>query len=397
MSIPRKLYYFIAVSVVSSLAISYTSSIMPYFILSLNMEMKVYGLIQTLARLIALLVRIPFSAIIPSYGYFKSYAMGYSMGILSQMAYIAVCITPYALFFYTIGSVFVMLRFATTFTARSSIVARFTDSSNRGFVFGLISSLNMVTSSIGPFIGSLLYEATGGSFVAVFMFSLTTMMLAIVMLIPLIKNDIKVKKSGVLREEFKLQLTSIPAVFRNPKLRKILFIFMLDGFCWSIAGAYTSIYFAEYLHLTPMDLSYLNLVTNIVNILTFTLIGWISDKLRKRGVFLAVSEVFGILYFLLILEARDITLLYFASAIMGFVASFWSPIASAYITEAAEEESRDLVPLAIGIRGFLGTLARMLGTLIGGLIYDINPWMVFRVPSLMLIIIILIILLFLRD
>jgi len=125
--------------------------------------------------------------------------------------------------------------------------------------------------------------------------------------------------------------------------------------------------------------------------------GYVSDKLRRRVVFFVLSEICGIFHFLIILVAKDLSPIYLAYALMGFTISFWGPIASAYVTEKAEELSKDLIPITVGVWGFLTSLSRMPGGVIGGFIYDFNPYLLFEVAITLLTIVTLSIALFLKD
>jgi len=385
---------FLFSSFIFSLGSSVITSVLPFFILELNIEMKLLGLMGTVSSGLSMALRVPFSAAMSTVGYFKVTCVSYMLVALSRVFYSMSSLSRYAVILFSIGYVLSGVQFGILRSLRSSVIAYLTKKERRGFSLGFTSSIIMIATSIGPFIGSVIYELSG-EFILVFLTSLIIMLLSITTLIPLIRNDIKgTKESG---RDFIQQIKLIPYVVRYGNLRRTFMLFMIDAFVWSLTFRYVSIYLASYLKAKPVDLAQLNLVMTLVSIVGLTLAGYISDKLKRRVIFLVLSEICGILYFTIILIADNLLPVYIAYALMGFTISFWGPIASAYVTERAEELSRDLIPMTVGAWGLLTSLSRMPGGLIGGLLYDIEPYLLFKVAVSLLTLITILIALLLKD
>ena len=163
----------------------------------------------------------------------------------------------------------------------------------------------------------------------------------------------------------------IPLIFKHRKLLYTLIVFQIDGFSWSLIFMYTSIYIAQTLKATPNDQAVINLVSNIIGILGFIFSGYLSDKMK-------------------------IFIIYIGAIFMGFMFSFWGPISTAYITEKSEEISKDIIPITMGVWGFLGSIARTPGPLIGGYLYDYSPRAPF-ITTIMLLIFVIILLIMIKD
>jgi len=372
----RQLLLYVAVSVVLSIASSLITPVMPFFILGLGVEMKIYGLLNAVAGGLGLIVRIPFSALIPVVGYFKMYSLGAFFLASSRALYLAACLGVAPVYAFAAGYVLSMLRFQLARSARPSILARLTGRKSRGTVLGLTSMLTMGASALAPPIGSLIYEAAGRQLAPVFTASLAVTLAPLALLVPLARDDIRPARGAPLRE-FVFQVRLIPMLFRNRVFRAAMAAFMLDAFAWGVAEPYTSIYLAERLHAESMELATLSMVTTGVGALGLAAAGFASDRLGKRKLFLVASEICGIFYFLIYLTAESLEPIYAAAALMGFVIGFWGPVASAYVTEKAELLPGDVVPMAVGLWGFLTALARIPGNVIGGYLYDTNPAFLF--------------------
>lgn len=370
------------------------SSVYPYYIIKLRLKMEIYGTIGTLANLVSVFLRLFFSSYIPSLGYFKSYIIGSLPLLLSRIFYTlsSINILTYALFF--LGYFSSTTGLSLYMITRSSIMAKISSKARRGLALGGAASIGMLASSIAPFIGSYIYLLTNNCFTLVFLFSAILVILSMILAIPLLINDIKEVSQ---KESFLLHLKNICRILRYSKLRRCFYVFMFDAFSWSISFLYTSIYLAKEIGASTVDLAILNLITNIVSILGFILAGYISDKLRKRKIFLFLSEIFGLIYFGTFILARDLTPFFIGYAMLGFTISLWDPIAIAYITEKSEEISSEIIPIAIGVNSFLTGLARTPGSIIGGFLYDISPKLLFEVVFLLVLIASILILIFIEE
>jgi len=389
-----RLAIYLASSFVFSLGASMTTPVFPHFVLKLGLEMKLLGLIGTASSAINTALRVPVSAAMPVVGYFKVVCAGYWLVAASRALYSLADAGVYPVALFSLGYVLSAVQFGLVRATRASVVARLTAGERRGFFMGLASSLAMAAACVGPLLGAALYE-NYGTFTSVFYASATLALLASASLVPLTLRDIKGERGEAL--SLADQLRAAPAVIRRGGLGAALILFMADAFVWSLTFRYVPIYLACRLGATPSDLAVLNLVSTAVSAVGLVSAGYVSDRLRRRAPFLVISELCGVAYFSAILAASDLTLAYVAYAFMGFVISFWSPVASAYVTERAERTSRDMVPIAVGVWMLLTSLARTPGGFVGGVLYDISPRLLFGVVVAMLAALTALMALLLRD
>ena len=147
----------------------------------------------------------------------------------------------------------------------------------------------------------------------------------------------------------------------------------------------------------PTDLAIISFISSTVGAVGFAAAGYVSDRFKTRKIFLFISEVFGIIYFSIYVFSRNINLFYIAALMMGFVMSFWGPIATAYITERGEEISREVIPVVLGVRSFILGLARTPGGIVGGILYDISPTLLFQTALLLVFVSSVLILLLVEE
>lgn len=389
----KRIILFVLTLTISSLGTSIVVSVFPYFILALKIPMKEYGLIGTIASTIIIFSRIPFSSIMPVVGYFKTFYIGYSFIMFSRLFYYFASLGIFSFIFFSIGVIFSRMMFPVYNTVRGTVIAKYFSSERRASVMGIISALQTLFSSIGPFIGSYMYQGLGMGFSAIFITSFLILLIGIIPLLYLSLNDETTsKKETSILDQFKM----IPLIFKHRKLLYTLIVFQIDGFSWSLIFMYTSIYIAQTLKATPNDQAVIYLVSNIIGILGFIFSGYLSDKMKKRVFFLILSELTGIIFLSLYVLAWNIFIIYISAIFMGFMFSFWGPISTAYITEKSEEISKDIIPITMGVWGFLGSIARTPGPLIGGYLYDYSPRAPF-ITTIMLLIFVIILLIMIKD
>ena len=389
----KPIILFVTVSFILNMGSSIYNPIYPYYVLDLKIDMTTYGLIDTVSNIVNILMRIPYSTLLPTIGYFKSYMIGYIMMGFSGIFY-AYALFSYPLILFTIARILSAGRFTIMGTARSSIITRLAEYKRRALFLGLVSSLSLIASSIGPFIGSYLYENLGLGYYEIFLLSISLVIPGIFPLIYLIaRYEIKEKVNG---NGFREQVRSIPIFLKNRDMLKIFLIFQIDAFSWSISHGYYNIYIADVLKGLPIELAYINLIMNVTAIIGFIVTGYLSDRFRRRVIFIFFSEIAGIIFLSIFLSAKNVSMMYPAWIFMSFVWFLWSPTTTAYITEKTEEIDPTKIPLVLGIWGFLSGVARTPASLIGGILYDINPRYPF-ITTLILIIFVSIIILTLKE
>ncbi len=389
----KKILFFVLTLVISSLGTSIIVSVFPYFILDLGIPMKEYGFIGSIASTLIILSRIPFSSMMPIFGYFKTFSIGYLSIVFSRIFYYIASLRYFSFVFFSIGVILSRMIFPIYNTVSGTVVARYFGSRKRASMMGAISAIQAIFSSIGPFIGSYMYQFLGFDFSSIFLVSFLVLLTGIIPLLYLSLNDETASQKDVtIIDQFKM----IPKVFKHRKLIYTLVVFQIDGFAWSLIFMYTSIYIAQTLGATPNDQAIINLISNIVGIIGFIVTGYLSDRMGRRVLFLVLSEITGMIFLGLYIVAWNILIIYIGAIFMGFMFSFWGPISTAFITEKSEEISKDMIPITMGVWGFLGSIARMPGPIVGGYLYDFSPKAPF-ITTLILLFFIVILLILIRD
>ena len=355
--------------------------IIPFYVIDLGIGMGTLGLISSVSQIFIALASLLIPVLMPVTGYFRTFALGTFLVVLSRLAYVGSVALHGSLMAFAVGYVLSSLRMPVIFTSRTAIVAEYVPSRRRATAMGAVSAVAMLASCMGPYLGSYLYEGMGLGYLGAFTASLGLTAFSLTPLAPVLINDpTKSRWSTNLKEE----VSGLAKVFGLPKLKRALLLFSLDSFTWGLVGPFTSIYYAKVLNAVPYELATVTLITNVISIGFFPFSGALSDKLRRRVPFLALSEAAGIMYFSLILLAEDMKLVYLASSLMALVITFWGPLAGTLITELAEEADKSLVPSAISAWSTLRQVLRIPASLIGGLMFDANPRAPFEVTIALL-------------
>jgi len=381
-----RLYLYVAVVLVSRFGASLVSPVTPYFVLSLGIDMKTYGLIGTAARGFSLLMRIPTAALVPSIGYFRSEGLAIAFLGASRGLYALSAALGGSLVLFAAAYVLSFTQFPFSRVTRVSIVSRYVEAERRSTALGVLASLTTVVTMLGPLLGGYLYEDLSLGFTEVYSVSLLLVVASTPLLVPLVLRD-ETASPGSKAESFVYYVKAMPDLLKAPGLSRALLILAIDGFAWSLVHDYVSIYLAEYLDARPTELALANMVMSGVTLLGFMGAGYVSDRAGCRVPFLVLSEICGLAYFTLLVLAGDMTLVYAAYAFMGFTIAFWGPVAVAYMSEIGEKYRSDSVPLVIGVWGFTSSIARLPGSLIGGYIFDIfGPKFLFELVIAMLVV-----------
>jgi len=127
----KRIILFVLTLTISSLGTSIVVSVFPYFILALKIPMKEYGLIGTIASTIIILSRIPFSSIMPVFGYFKTFSIGYSFIMFSRLFYYFAGLGIFSFIFFSIGVIFSRMMFPVYNTVRGTVIAKYFSSERR--------------------------------------------------------------------------------------------------------------------------------------------------------------------------------------------------------------------------------------------------------------------------
>ena len=269
--------YIVAV-LVSRAGAALMTPVLPYYIVSLNIDMTTYGLIATIARVLSILIRMPAAALIPVIGYFKSEGIAITLLGASRSLYAISAALGGSLLVFTIGYAVSFLQFPFARITRASIVSKFAPSERRSTVLGLISSLVTLAMTAGPLIGGYLYQDIGLGFVEIFSLSSILVFLSLPILFPLFS----VNELGGDREKeasFSEQLRRLPQLLRTPDLGKAMAILSVDAFIWGLTHDYVSIYLAKYIGAKPVELAYANTVLNAI-----THAGGFTDYAAKNRV-----------------------------------------------------------------------------------------------------------------
>jgi len=222
---------------------------------------------------------------------------------------------------------------------------------------GVFTAEIMSSAQLGMLLGINLGLATfllTGTYVYALLSGILLAVLAMIMLAPW-------RRTKLFREKFSLRLL-IPSS-RPAKL--LLLICCMDAFVWGGIFGFAYVLAPSYLGAVESDIGLARSLTMILAIPLNLIFGAISDKIRSRSIFLALSEVFGAAaLFCYALIRSPISIIVFG-LLMGFVAASWGPIVIALFTEVTP---RDELGATLSSWSILTGASRVVYPMIGGLI-----------------------------
>lgn len=137
------------------------------------------------------------------------------------------------------------------------------------------------------------------------------------------------RETKLFKEKFSLRLL-IPS---SKPAKLLLLICCLDAFVWGGVFGFAYVLAPSYLGAVESDIGLARSLTMILAIPLNLAFGAVSDKIRSRSLFLALSELLGAAaLFCYALIRSPISIIVFG-LLMGFVAASWGPIVIALFTE----------------------------------------------------------------
>ena len=322
--------------------------IWPFYLERNNVGDELYGAFSTASSLLGILARAA-SAKLGSSGESLPFAMGImaSAGMMLVYAFL-----PSAAGI-AIGMGLSSISMALVMVGRTTIVGRGTEQ-GRGLAttYAVLITLANVGLIVGTNLGAFIFPFS--DYVVVFAVGGLVCLAGLIIAFGLLPRGKVPSKSrfGVIR----LNDTS-------PVLRRFFWATCLDSFSWSIASPFFSITPARIFKVTQDDIALIQTLEFGAATATNVVFGILSDRLWGRRSLLVVSEALGVVMLVLYLIAPNVQPIFICAMLMGLVISSWSPIVSAYVSEASSAEK---LQDNVGTWMTLTALIRVPAPIIGG-------------------------------
>jgi MFS family permease len=305
------------------------------------------------------------------------------------------------------------------FPPTSAILADSLDPKNRGKGVATMTAIPSALAIFSPYIGAIILERYGDNMGMRILYGFLLIVLffnAFFMLRFLKETTTKVtsmpipKITTILKESY----SGIPGLLTSlPRSIKALGVVVLMGFIANaVAAPFWVVYVTEVKHLSKIDWGLILLIESILRVITTIPFGIIVDKFGRSKMLLAAVIISFISLPSLIFANNFITILFirFGAAI---ATSLFIPASIALMADYVPIKQRGRVMAAIGRgsvllgatgggtagpgMGYLFTIPVMVASLLGGVLYSLNPiypWLVIAITSLIQIAFVI---LFIRD
>ncbi len=282
------------------------------------------------------------------------------------------------------------------FPASNSLLADSLPQEKRGLGYSLWSAIPGTIGIISPFIGGFLTTYWGVIPAMRFLYTITLILGLVIAIMNLkfLEETVRLKDNNfgerglkrLLVDAYKEIFEVVSWLPRNLKAFAVLL--GLSFFINNISASYWVVYTVEELGITKIQWGTILLISTIINVLLLLPAGSIVDKFgaQKLITISMISLILPVLLFPFSRSFWDVLVLIIIGTIFN---SFLISGAPAYMAQAVPPSRRGRVMSALGqgmllinIRGGLGggpgmgallTIPSILGSLLGGFIYDFNP------------------------
>ena len=277
--------------------------------------------------------------------------------------------TYYTIFFSTL---FQRLGFAASMMGRGLVAGMEVPKNWRGvFTAGILSSAQLGIL-LGINLGLALFLLTNTYFYAL-VSGIILAVLAIILLAPWMKVRL-------FKEKFSLKLL-IPSS-RAAKL--LILICCMDAFIWGGVFGFAYVLAPSYLGAVESDIGLARTLTMLFAIPLNIVFGAISDKIKSRRIFLALSELIGAAALFCYALIRSSLSIIIFGLLMGFVVASWGPIVIALFTEVTPRKE---LGATLSSWSILTGASRVVYPMIGGLlITELGTAFFFNLSGFLLVI-----------
>jgi len=274
------LHWFLVGMILANIAGQMLYSMLSLYLLNLGAQVAEIGLVFTLASLVPMVLQIFGGWLSDTIGRLRVIALGSSFAVFG---YLVIALAP--------GWEWVLLGLSVEYISNSLVGPSFSayiseqsDSTQRGRVFGLTSSIFMTVTVIGPALAGFLANRYGFKLMmgTAFAIYLTATLLRVWMA----TSEHFVGKKDISKptfEGFKTQISAVVTMLLAGGI--ITWIWLTDAIgdtASNMISQLTPIYFSEIGRVNVEQIGYLNAVRGLAIILTSPLAGRLVDKVSER-------------------------------------------------------------------------------------------------------------------
>lgn len=352
--IPGQVYVMGLISFFNDIASEMLYPVMPIFLTQvLGAPVAIVGLIEGCAEAVASFLKTYFGLLSDRIGKRKIFVVGgYSFSVLAKGILALATLWPWVF----LGRMVDRLGKGMRMGARDAMLLNYTNSTNKGLIFGLHRSMDSAGAVIGPLVALLLLSWTDENIRLILALSILPGLIGVLLFFFLreVKINLPDKKAINLRNTL-AELT--------PQLK----IFLLGVGLFSLGNSSDA-----FLILKAKDLGMsttLVITAYVVYNLAYTFLsapaGWVADKLGSQKVFLAGLLIYALVYFAFAFNVSS-TGIFILFGVYGVYIALTDGVSKAILGEITDPNRAGTV---YGLYQTITGLMALLASLIGGLLW----------------------------
>lgn len=367
--IPKNVLILGIVSFFNDVASEMVYPIVPIFLTSiLKAKTSVVGLIEGVAEATASITKFLFGYLSDRVGKRKPFVvLGYTFSSFSKGLIGLAYFWPLVLFSRFLDRLGKGLRTA----SRDALLLQNTNEKNKGFIFGFHRSLDSAGAVVGPILGLVFISLFANNLRLIFFLAMIPGLIGVVLLLIFVqekKADQKLKGEKI--------------VFSWKKLDKKVKFFIIISLIFALGNSSDAflILRAKNLGLTTQYAVMVYVLYNVIQTISATFLGKLSDKIGHRKMFAFGLLIFSLVYFLFG-SIQNSFYLWFLFPFYGLYISATDGVSKAYLGEFINKKESGSI---FGFYQMMLAFAAFFASWFGGILWSkISPAATFYFGSLM--------------
>lgn len=367
--IPKNVIILGLVSFFNDVASEMVYPIVPIFLTSvLKASTTAVGLIEGIAEATASITKFLFGYLSDKLGKRKPFVvLGYTLSAFSKGLIGIAFFWPMVLFSRFLDRLGKGLRTA----SRDALILQNTDEKNKGFIFGFHRAMDSAGAVLGPILSLILIYLFANNLRFIFYLAMIPGLISVLFLILLVKEK---------KNNSKKTIKKISFSWKNLDKKVKFFIIVSLIFTLGNSSDAFLILRAKNLGLTTQMTVLAYVLYNIIQTISSTSLGKISDKIGHRKTFSFGLLVFSFVYFMFGF-IKNSNFIWFLFPFYGFYMASTEGVSKAYLGEFIKEKEAGSV---FGFYQMIISLATFFASWFGGILWTkISPEATFYFGSLM--------------